>query len=238
MDVQKKVIIALDFPNSDKASALGDILGEKAKIYKVGSELLTSYGPGIVKELRDKGKDVFLDLKFHDIPNTVGASAKVSTSLGVKIFNVHASGGSEMMKKAKEESLKEAVKNGQAPPLVLGVTILTSLTSDMLVEELKILCSVDNQVIHLAKLAKDSGLDGVVCSPFEAKMIKEACGNDFIVLTPGIRPLWSVTDDQKRFKTPQDAITDGADFLVIGRPVTKNEDPKGAFEKILDEINS
>ena len=143
-----------------------------------------------------------------------------------------------MMKKAKEESLKEAVKNGQAPPLVLGVTILTSLTSDMLVEELKILCSVDNQVIHLAKLAKDSGLDGVVCSPFEAKMIKEACGNDFIVLTPGIRPLWSVTDDQKRFKTPQDAITDGADFLVIGRPVTKNEDPKGAFEKILDEINS
>jgi len=234
----EKVIIALDFSDEREALELVDSLGEYCSFYKVGSELFTSCGPGIIEKLRERGKEVFLDLKFHDIPNTVGSVSRVAARLGVKIFNVHAFGGSAMMKIAKEESIKAAKEYGTKEPMVLAVTILTSLNSDILVDELKILSTVQNQVIHFSILAKDSGLDGAVCSPFEIESVREACGKDFVILTPGIRPEWACSNDQMRFKGPGAAINDGADYIVIGRPVTKSENPLESMKKILEEINS
>ncbi|MBN1521036.1 MAG: orotidine-5'-phosphate decarboxylase [Candidatus Aureabacteria bacterium] len=237
MEASEKIIIALDFPEEERALNLVDILGSFCRIYKVGSELFASAGSKIIEKLRSRGKDVFLDLKFHDIPNTVGRVSRLSTQLGVRIFNVHAFGGSQMMKAAKEESLKAAEMAGQDSPLVLAVTILTSLTSDVLVDELKILSTVENQTIHFARLAQDSGLDGVVCSPFEIEGVREACGEKFVVLTPGIRPKWAAANDQKRFKTPVEAVKEGADFIVVGRPVTQSENPRESMDKIIREIS-
>ena len=237
MKAAEKIIIALDFPELEKAMELVDLLGEKCQTYKVGSELFTAAGPKVIEKLSSLGKEVFLDLKFHDIPNTVGSSARVCAGMGVKMFNVHASGGSAMMKKAKEESLYASQELGKKPPLVLAVTVLTSMTSDILVDELKILSSAKNQVIHYVRLAEDSGLDGVVCSPFEVKAVREHCSKDFVIVTPGIRPAGSTADDQKRIKPPAEALKDGSDYLVIGRPVTKSDDPLGSLEKILQEIS-
>ena len=232
MELKDRIIIALDF--SDEASAL-DIVSrtsEFAGVYKVGFELFVSAGPGIVTKLNSLGVKVFLDLKFHDIPNTVGQASGAAAALGVLMFNVHASGGLDMMKKAAES----AARAGKDRPLALGVTVLTSMNDRVLKEEIGIPLGANAQVLKLAKLAKQAGLDGVVCSGEEIKAVKETCGKDFKLVVPGARPAWAAGDDQKRIITPREAIAAGADYIVIGRPITKAKDPKEAAKRVLEEL--
>ncbi|MDD5644912.1 MAG: orotidine-5'-phosphate decarboxylase [bacterium] len=230
MSKKERIIIALDFDEGKEALSLVKKLKGKISFFKVGSQLFTRCGAAVVEEIISLGANVFLDLKFHDIPSTVRGSAASACSMGVRIFNVHASGGRKMM----EEAVKTA-KNSRISPLVLGVTVLTSMSDDEL-PEIGIGEKVDKQVLRLAVLAKESGLDGVVASAKEIEIIKKACGKDFIVLTPGIRPLWASADDQKRIVTPADAFDKGADYIVIGRAVTSAANPVEAAEKILGEI--
>ncbi|MCK9554494.1 orotidine-5'-phosphate decarboxylase [bacterium] len=230
MKRKDRIIIALDFDSDTEALSLVGKLKGKINFFKVGSQLFTKCGGAVVEKIASLGADVFLDLKFHDIPNTVRGSAVSACSLGVKIFNVHASGGRKMM----EEAVK-AAKNHKPSPIVLGVTVLTSMSSDDLCET-GVERKVEDQVLRLANLAKESGLDGVVSSAKEIEMIKKECGRDFIVLTPGIRPVWASADDQKRIVTPEIAFNKGADYIVIGRAVTSAPDPVEAADKILGEI--
>ncbi len=232
MELKDRIIIALDFSDETLALDMVSRTSEFAGVYKVGFELFVSAGPGIVKKLTALGGKVFLDLKFHDIPNTVGQASGAAAALGVLMFNVHASGGIDMMKKAAEA----AAKAGKDRPLVLGVTVLTSMNDRVLKEELGLTLGANAQALRLAKLAKQAGLDGVVCSGEEIKTIKEACGKDFKLVVPGVRPAWAAGDDQKRIITPREAIAAGADYIVIGRPVTKAKNPKEAAKRVLEEL--
>jgi orotidine-5'-phosphate decarboxylase len=224
-----KVVVALDFDNKDDALAFVDKIQPNDCRLKVGKEMFTYFGPEFVKELTSRGFDVFLDLKFHDIPNTVAKAVTAAAELGVWMVNVHASGGSEMMIKAKEA----LEKYGDRAPLLIAVTVLTSMGEEDLLG-LGITKSPAEQVMSLAKLTKDAGLDGVVCSAWEAESLKENLGKDFKLITPGIRPAGAANDDQKRIMTPQQAISVGVDYLVIGRPITKAENP----QFVLQSINS
>ena len=235
MDAKDRILIALDVDSGEKALGLAEELKDFVGGYKIGKELFTSAGPELVKSISKHSK-VFLDLKYHDIPNTVAGAAKAAANLGVYMFNVHASGGFEMMKAAADAAKKQAEELGAERPLVIAVTVLTSIDQDILNNELNIEGEVKDQVIRLAKLAKQAGLDGVVASAKETRMIKEACGEDFLVVTPGIRPLWSAKGDQKRIVTPKDAVADGSDYLVIGRAITGQEDRMAAAKKILEEL--
>ncbi len=232
MEPRDRIIIALDYPNEVSALAMASLTREYAGVFKVGFELFVSAGPEIIKKLNALGAKVFLDLKFHDIPNTVGQASGAASALGVKMFNVHASGGLDMMKKAAEA----AAKAGKDRPLALGVTVLTSLNDRVLKEELGLTVGANAQALKLAKLAKEAGLDGVVCSGEEIKAIKEACGKDFKLVVPGVRPAWASGDDQKRIITPHEAVFAGADYIVIGRPITKAADPKTAAKRVLEEL--
>jgi orotidine-5'-phosphate decarboxylase len=205
-------------------------------VFKVGKELFTAIGPKIVKEINNSGGKVFLDLKFHDIPNTVAKAGEAATELGVYMFNVHASGGSEMMKAVADAVKNKAAAAGKEKPIVLGVTVLTSINQDVLNNQLNVPGDVQKQVVHLALLAQKAGLDGVICSPQEIKAIRDACGENFVIVTPGIRPAWSESNDQKRITTPRDAIEAGANYMVIGRPITKADNRIEAAKKILEEI--
>ena len=197
---------------------------------KVGKELFTIAGPELVRDLVSRGFDVFLDLKFHDIPNTTANAVAAAADLGVWMVNVHASGGSKMMAAAK------AKLDGQgSDTLLIGVTVLTSMSAAD-VTEIGVQCSPADQVLHLAQLTRQSGLDGVVCSAQEAVSLKAACGNDFKLITPGIRPVGSSAGDQQRIVTPQQAIADGSDYLVVGRPITQNEDPVAVLKEINESI--
>ncbi len=236
MSAKDKIIIALDFPSRREAVEMVNILGESCSFYKIGLELFIAEGPSIVRELKDMGKDIFLDLKLNDIPNTVGRASYIIGRMGIRMFNVHAFGGREMMKAAKEQSEKGAMDAGEKPPIVLAVTVLTSISSDILVDEIRILSTAENQAIHLSRLAEDSNLDGVVCSPLEIGLIKDACGKNFITVSPGIRLEESKEDDQKRIATPKMAIESGGDYIVIGRPVTRSEKPKDTLNKIIESI--
>ena len=227
-----KIFVALDVDSKEEALKIVTDLKGLGAGFKIGNQLFTLTGPNFVKQIVEMGEDVFLDLKFHDIPNTVAKASKAAATLGVKIFNVHASGGKNMMIAVREEL--EKVSN---PPLVLAVTILTSLSDEDL-RNININKSPENQVADLATLAKDCKIDGVVSSAKEIEIIRSVAGNNFKILTPGIRPKFSATDDQKRVVTPKDALTMGADFLVIGRPITKAPDRKEAFLKILEEIKN
>ncbi len=204
--------------------------------FKIGNQLFTAEGTKVVDMVNKKGGKVFLDLKFHDIPNTVARAAEVATKLGIYIFNVHTSGGYEMMKVAAEASKKISSILGIRKPLILGVTLLTSINQEILEKEIHIKKKLEEQVVHLAKLAKAAGLDGVVASPWEIKEIRKACGEDFVILTPGIRPAGKSSDDQKRVMTPQEAIKLGSDFLVIGRPIRNASNPVEAAKEILREM--
>ena len=186
--------------------------------------------------INKRGGKVFLDLKYHDIPNTVARAAEVATKLGVYIFDLHTSGGYEMMKAAAEARNKISLDLGLRKPLILGVTLLTSINQEILEKDLGIKRRLEEQVVHLARLAKTAGLDGVVASPREIKGIRKACGEDFIILTPGIRPAGKSFDDQKRIMTPREAIRLGADFLVIGRPIRDAANPVEAAKEILKEM--
>ncbi|MFC1667424.1 orotidine-5'-phosphate decarboxylase [Candidatus Omnitrophota bacterium] len=224
-----KIIIALDVSTIKDAERLLDILSPHIGIFKVGMELFYSCGPKAINIIKQYDKYVFLDLKFYDIPNTVHCSARAATRLGVFMFNVHASGGSDMMKGALEGAGEESQKLGIDRPRILGVTVLTSMDEKTL-QQVGINKKPGKQVSDLARLTKMSGLDGVVASPQETAGIRKETGKDFLIVTPGVRPAGSERGDQKRIATPREAIDAGADYIVIGRPVTKAKDPIKALE--------
>ncbi|TMV46628.1 orotidine-5'-phosphate decarboxylase [Paenibacillus mesophilus] len=233
----ERIIVALDFPDSVGAERLLKQLEGIPCYMKVGMELFYAAGPQFVLKLKEAGYNVFLDLKLHDIPNTVkGGSASV-TRLGVDMFNVHAAGGRAMMEAARE-GVEQAMSGrpGAAKPLLIGVTHLTSTSQQTLNDEIGIAGPIDEAVLRYAALAKQSGLDGVVASPLEVTRIKERCGESFATVTPGIRPAGSAVGDQSRIMTPQEAFAQGTDYIVIGRPVTAAADPRQALEQIVESI--
>ena len=231
MTVASPIIVALDYPQPDQALAMADRLDPAKVRVKVGKELFTRGGPEVVRALRGKGFEVFLDLKFHDIPNTVAGAVKAAADLGVWMVNVHASGGSRMMLAARE-----ALSGYHRPPLLIAVTVLTSQERADL-QEVGVNDEPEEQVRRLAGLTRDSGLDGVVCSAREAVMLRAACGDDFTLVTPGIRPAGSAGDDQRRVVTPPQAREWGVDFMVIGRPITRAENPTAAVDDILQSLS-
>ena len=235
-EIRKKLVLALDVEDIEDAKKLVDELSPYIGTFKVGLQLFCGYGLEIVNYIKEKNSDFFLDVKLHDIPNTVEKASFNVIKNGANFFNVHATGGIEMMKAAKKGALEAAQKYGKKKPLVLAVTVLTSINQDTLSNELSNTKSVEDFVIQLAKNARAAGLDGVVASAKELKAIKREVGEDFIVLTPGIRPAWSATHDQQRIATPLSAIKDGADFIVLGRAVTAASDKIEAMKKIYEEI--
>ena len=234
-----QLLIALDVPTGSEALRLADLLRGTVGGFKIGSQLFTAEGPAIVRALTGKGDRVFLDLKFHDIPNTVANAVAAATSLGVWMVNVHASGGTQMMQAAAEAARKSAGAEGRQAPLVIAVTVLTSMTAAALSETGTNVPVID-QVSRLARLAQQSGLDGVVASPQETSAIRALCGPEFVIVTPGIRGGAAVTskDDQERTLTAGGAIAAGSSYLVVGRPVIAAPDPREAAERIADEIRS
>jgi orotidine-5'-phosphate decarboxylase len=231
-----KLIVALDVPEHNYAIELVEKFKDYVGIFKVGLELFISSGPKIVEDINKKGKKVFLDLKFHDIPNTVSKAALAATRLGVYMFNIHTSGGIEMMKRCRDKVVDLCLKENIERPKMLGVTVLTSLTREILMDELGIRHGLRAHVKQLSGLALNSGLDGVITSVKEAEIVRNHCGMEFLIITPGIRPSWTPPDDQKRTATPKEAIRAGADYLVIGRAILQQADPLKAVELITLEI--
>ena len=227
--MENKIIIPLDLDYAN-AIKLAKELDPKICRLKIGSQLFTSSGPKIVKEFSNLGFDIFLDLKFHDIPNTVYEAVKSSADLGVWMVNVHASGGREML-----DAAKKALDGYKNPPLLIGVTLLTSLSEESLIDIG--LTGLPEQVLRLASLAKEVGLNGVVCAPSDITSIKNKFGKEFLTVTPGIRPSKSNLNDQRRVATPSEAIESGSDFIVIGRPITESKNPCSALERIHKEIS-
>jgi len=227
---EKRIIVALDVDNSTAALHLADQFDPSRCRLKVGKELFTSEGPNIIEKLQRKGFEIFLDLKFHDIPNTTAAACRAAADLGVWMVNVHASGGRRMM-----EAAKEAVSKENHQPLLIAVTVLTSMGDEDLAE-IGISDAPHVQVKRLAKLAYESGLDGLVCSAQEAKELNEIFGPKFSLVTPGIRPAGSLVGDQRRVMTPKDAIAAGATYLVVGRPITQAQDPGQALNSVWGEV--
>ena len=227
-----RIVVSLDFPNGKQALELCQKLDPTQCKLKIGKELFTREGPVLVERFINIGFDVFLDLKYHDIPNTVASACRVAAELGVWMLNVHACGGRIML-----ETACEALDKSTHKPLLIAVTVLTSMTDSDL-RKIGISNSVDKQVMLLAKLTKSSGLDGVVCSAKEAKYLSSELGKEFCLVTPGIRPVKANSDDQKRIMTPAEAIVAGSHYLVIGRPITKADDPLVALSAINAEINS
>ncbi|WP_028022725.1 orotidine-5'-phosphate decarboxylase [Enterovibrio calviensis] len=224
-----KVIVALDYPNIDQALAFVDRIEPGSCHLKVGKEMFTLYGPDYVRKLHERGHTVFLDLKFHDIPNTCARAVAAAAELGVWMVNVHASGGERMMVAAREA----LEPYGKDKPLLIGVTVLTSMEQSDLMG-IGINREPQEHVLSLASLTRNAGLDGVVCSAHESSMLKSALGQDFKLVTPGIRPAGSDAGDQRRIMTPVEAVTAGSDYLVIGRPITQAADPM----QVLTEINA
>jgi orotidine-5'-phosphate decarboxylase len=233
MKPYEKIIVALDVKTEKEALALVKKLKGKAGVFKIGKELFTACGPAIVKKIQKLGGKVFLDLKFHDIPNTVAKAVAQASKLGVYMMTVHTSGGYEMMQ-AAAASAKENSPKGKEP-IILGVTILTSL-DDKALKEIGYKYNSAQMVLRLAKLAKKAGLSGIVSSPKEVKMLRKTLGKEMVLVTPGIRPLWAAAGDQKRIMTPKDAIKAGAGFMVIGRPITAHKNPAEAADLIVGEI--
>lgn len=213
------LIVALDVPHKERAISLVEELKDYVSIFKVGPILFTRYGPDIVREIKGLGRDVFLDLKLYDIPNTVSSTVKAITELGVSMFTVHISGGIEMLRAAVEASNRKSK--------VLGVTVLTSV-SDVSTDE----------VLRMVNTAKEAGLDGVISSPLEVKEIRKHVGKDFLIVTPGIRPGGFESGDQRRTATPKTAIQDGADYIVVGRPIIESDQPVSVVKQILSGISS
>lgn len=236
MPAREKIIIALDVSEAKYALEIVDRFRDHVDIFKVGLELFISGGPAVVEEINKRGKKVFLDLKFHDIAHTVTRAALAATRLGVYMFNLHASGGIEMMRKCREAVVDLCLKENIKKPKILGVTVLTGLTQDVLKGELNIQHSLKTHVKQLSKLSMEAGLDGVVASGHEVAMLRNHFGKNFVIVTPGIRTSWSPPDDQKRTMTPREAIREGADYIVIGRAVLNQPDPFKALELITAEI--
>lgn len=235
MDARDRLITALDFPTFDRAKALVEELEDAVTFYKVGMELFYGAGPDIIRYLKDKDKKVFLDLKLQDIPNTVAHSLAVLTRLGADIMNVHAVGGPKMMAEGMKAVKEAAAELGRPAPKLIAVTVLTSMDEAQW-KPLNYAKPIGEEVLDLAALTKESGLDGVVASPREAAGIREKCGKDFLIVTPGVRPAWAATNDQSRIATPAAAIGNGSTHLVVGRPITQAENKQEAVRKILEEM--
>jgi|TARA_Y100000294_G_scaffold156262_1_gene157046 orotidine-5'-phosphate decarboxylase len=230
-----RIFVALDTPDLDKALALAEGLRGLVGGVKLGKEFFTAQGPAGVNAVSALGVAVFLDLKFHDVPATVARAVRAALPLKPYMLDVHASGGEEMMRAAVDAVQESSPKPDSRRPLMLAVTVLTSLGDDDLFAA-GVVDGAEEQVLRLARMAKKSGLDGVVCSALEAETLRAAMGPDFKLVTPGIRPAWAIADDQKRITAPADALAKGADYLVIGRPVTGADDPADAARRIADEI--
>jgi orotidine-5'-phosphate decarboxylase len=231
-DPKDRIIIALDVKDKEEAAAVVSGLRD-ARTFKVGLELFTAEGPALFKKLKVLRKSIFLDLKLHDIPNTVAGAARSAVRHGVQMMTIHTSGGREMMARAAEAARETAEAEKLPKPLLLGVTILTSLKAAELAE-VGMDPNVAAQVLRLAGLAKAAGMDGVVCSPQEIEIVRKEFGRELLVVTPGIRPAWAAAQDQKR--TPAEAVAKGADYLVIGRPITGAPSPADAFRRIVEEL--
>jgi orotidine-5'-phosphate decarboxylase len=235
MTPKERLIVALDVDTKEKALGLVEELKAEVMIFKIGSELFTSCGPSIVNELQKAGVNIFLDLKFHDIPNTVAKSAVAAVRLGVSILNVHALGGYDMMKRCAESVALEAKALKILKPKVIAVTVLTSMDENSL-KKIGVDDNMEKQVLRLAGLAKDASLDGVVASPSEVKQIRRGLGEEFIIVTPGVRPEWAAKNDQSRVATPKEAILNGATYIVVGRPIIEAPDPLAAAKRVLEEM--
>ena len=230
--MNKDVIIACDFPSRNETLDFLDGFTQRKPFIKIGMELFYAEGPQIVREIKARGHQIFLDLKLHDIPNTVKRAFAVLSALDVDMVNLHAAGGSEMMRYA----LEGLTRPDGSRPLLIAVTQLTSTGPEMLKDELLIEHPMTETVMHYAKTAAAAGLDGVVCSPLEAAKVKENCGSGFITVTPGIRFSDAKSDDQKRIMTPERAAEAGCDYLVVGRPITQAEDPQAAYQRCLQDF--
>jgi len=222
-----RLIVALDFPTKSKALALVSALSDAVSIYKIGLQLYTAAGPEIIRAVAATGAKIFLDLKLHDIPNTVAKAVAAAGELGVQMLTVHLSGGRAMLSAAVEAR----------PPnlFLLGVTVLTSATPETL-SETGVNSGIEEQVLRLAELGQRSGIDGLITSPHEIRVLRERFGDQMRLITPGVRPSWAAANDQKRFTTPNEALKSGADYLVIGRPITADPDPRAAVDRLLAEI--
>ena len=234
MDIDK-IIVPLDVPTETAAIALIDKLPEIIW-WKVGLELFVNCGPKILSILKQRQKWIFLDLKFHDIPNTVAGACRSAANYGVDLLTIHATAGRVALTRAQEAVVEGAKATGQNPPRLIAITILTSLTSRDVAFDLKIPLELPEYALQMALLAQESGLSGAVCSPQEVKQLRRVCGKDFVLVCPGVRPSWAEPGNQKRSLTPNKAMKAGADYLVIGRPITAAADPKEALKHICQEI--
>jgi orotidine-5'-phosphate decarboxylase len=228
MNAKTQLIVALDVDTAEEGLELVDRIGDACTWYKVGKQLFTRFGPDMVRQLKERGKKVFLDLKFHDIPNTVREAVRSAAAIGADMTNVHASGGAAMLAAAAEGAKESNV-------LLIAVTVLTSMDEGELAG-IGIADSPRNQVVRLAKLTQSNGVPGVVCSALEIEPLREACGKDFVLVVPGIRPAGSSTDDQKRVMTPAKAAALGADFIVVGRPIRCADDPAAAARAVVADL--
>lgn len=235
-EIKDHLIIALDTSSENEALTLVEKLKDYAGYFKVGHELFTSVGPKIFKAIKDQDSKVFYDGKLLDIPNTVSRTVTNLVHHRVDMLNVYMTGGTRMLQEAKNALLVTAQIANLQPPKLLGITVLTSITDSVLQNDLKVQTQIDEYVLHLAQLAFNIHLDGIICSPNEAKLIRESTDKNFLIVTPGIRPKWAKTNDQERVSTPKEAILNGASHIVVGRPITEAKDPQDAAKKILDEI--
>lgn len=231
----ERIIVPLDVANMEDAIALLDAIPE-VTFWKVGLELFVSAGPAILEQLKQRQKRIFLDLKFHDIPNTMAGACRSASRYGVDLLTVHAPAGGMALKAAQAAALEGAAQAGCEPPKLIAVTLLTSISTRDLAFELKVSLELTDYATQMALLAQDSGLSGIVCSPQEADTLRRICGDDFLLVCPGVRPTWAAKGDQQRAMTPGQAMAAGASYLVIGRPITQAADPAAAFQQICDEI--
>ena len=230
-----RIIVPLDVPNEEAARALIDALPE-VTFWKVGLELFVSSGPGILETLKNRQKRIFLDLKFHDIPNTVAGACRQAARYGVDLLTIHAAAGREALLAARAALQEGADRVGVSPPKLIAITLLTSLSPKQLAFDLKIPLELPEYARQMALLAQETGLDGAVCSPHEVEQLRRICGDDFLLVCPGIRPSWATAGDQVRSLTPVQARASGADYLVIGRPITAASNPELAWRRICDEL--
>ncbi|GAX38198.1 orotidine-5'-phosphate decarboxylase [Nodularia sp. NIES-3585] len=231
------IIVPLDVPDLESAIALVDQLPQ-VNFWKVGLELFTSSGPTILEVLKSRKKRIFLDLKFHDIPNTVAGACRSAASYGVDLLTIHATAGRDALKAATEAVQIGAMQAGVKPPQLIAITLLTSISSRQLAFDLKIPLELPEYALEMAMMAQECGVNGAVCSPQEVAQLRQTCGNDFLLVCPGVRPSWADKGDQKRSLTPAQAIKAGADYLVIGRPITAAAEPELAWNKIIEELRT
>jgi orotidine-5'-phosphate decarboxylase len=235
MKVEERIIVALDVADLESAIALVDQL-PSVSFWKVGLELFTSTGPAILEVLKSRQKRIFLDLKFHDIPNTVAGACRVAAGYGVDLLTIHATAGRDALKAATEAAQTGATQAGVKSPQLIAISLLTSISARQLAFDLKIPLELPEYALEMALIAQEAGLDGAVCSPQEVAQLRQTCGDDFLLVCPGVRPTWAEQKDQKRSLTPSQALKAGADYLVIGRPITAAAEPELAWQRISQEI--